>query len=149
MAHTLPARRLTGEGLDIKPSDNVDMLRALGRDELVIKATRVDVLYGVSNLMDTALLAARGVRGNVLLLYGQHDEIIPSRPTCQLLEYLSGGASTQLTAIVYPRGYHMLTRDLQAEVVLKDIASWIDAHQASRLSGRDLRLYCAQPGGGS
>ena len=146
-AHTLPARRLTGEGLDLKPSDNIDMLRALGRDELVIKATRVDVLYGVSNLMDTALLAARDVRGNVLLLYGQHDDIIPSRPTCQLLEQLSDAATTELTAIVYERGYHMLTRDLQADVVLEDIADWIDASQAPQLTGRDLRLYCVQSGG--
>jgi alpha-beta hydrolase superfamily lysophospholipase len=141
-AHTLPAKRLTGEGLDLKPSDNIDMLRALGRDELVIKATRVDVLYGVSNLMDTALLAARGLRGNVLLLYGQHDDIIPSQPTCQLLDQLASGATTQLTAIVYERGYHMLTRDLQAEVVLKDISAWMDAYQTPRLTGRDLRLYC-------
>jgi alpha-beta hydrolase superfamily lysophospholipase len=148
-AHTLPARRLTGEGLDLKPSDNSDMLRALGRDELVIKATRVDVLYGVSNLMDTALLAARDVRGNVLLLYGQHDDIIPSRPTCQLLEQLSDAATTELTAIVYERGYHMLTRDLQADVVLEDIADWIDASQAPQLTGRDLRLYCSRSGGGT
>jgi alpha-beta hydrolase superfamily lysophospholipase len=148
-AHTLPARRLTGEGLDLKPSDNIDMLRALGRDELVIKATRVDVLYGVSNLMDTALLAAPDVGGSILLLYGQHDDIIPSRPTCQLLEQLSNAAATQLTAIVYQRGYHMLTRDLQAEVVLEDIVAWIDADQAPQLTGRDLRLYCAQSGGGS
>ncbi len=148
-AHTLPARRLTGEGLDLKPSDNIDMLRALGRDELVIKATRVDVLYGVSNLMDTALLAAPDVRGNVLLLYGQHDDIIPSQPTCQLFEQLSNAATTQLTAIVYERGYHMLTRDLQAEVVLEDIAAWIDAYQAPQLTGRDLRLYCSRPGGGT
>ena len=148
-AHTLPARRLTGEGLDLKPSDNIDMLRALGRDALVIKATRVDVLYGVSNLMDTALLAAPDVHGSILLLYGKHDDIIPSRPTCQLLEQLSNPAQTQLTAIVYERGYHMLTRDLQAEVVLEDIAAWIDASQTPQLTGRDLRLYCSRSGGGT
>ncbi len=29
-AHTLPGTQLTGDGLDIMPSDNIDMLRALG-----------------------------------------------------------------------------------------------------------------------
>ena len=27
-AHTLPSKQLTGKGLDIKPSDNIEMLRA-------------------------------------------------------------------------------------------------------------------------
>ncbi len=148
-AHTVPARQLTGEGLDLKPSDNIDMLRALGRDERVIKATRVDVLYGVSNLMDTASLAAQDVRGNILFLYGKHDDIIPAEPTCELLERLTDSATTQLTAIVYERGYHMLTRDLQAQVVLEDIAAWLDAQQAPGNPGRDLQRYCAKPGGGS
>ena len=53
-AHTVPARRLTGQGLAIRPSDNIEMLRALGRDPLVIKETRVDAVYGLVGLMDRA-----------------------------------------------------------------------------------------------
>lgn len=143
-AHTVPGKQLTGEGLDLKPSDNIDMLRALGRDELVIKATRVDVLYGVSDLMDSALLASQAVRGNILLLYGKHDDIIPAQPTCELLEQLTDDTTTQLTAIVYEQGYHMLTRDLQAAVVLNDIAAWIDPHRKPAQPDQDMRLYCAQ-----
>ncbi len=55
MAHTAPWLQLTGEGLKIMPSDNIDMLRKLGRDPLVIKATRIDAMYGLTNLMDAAL----------------------------------------------------------------------------------------------
>lgn len=143
-AHTVPAKQLTARGLDLKPSDNIDMLRALGRDELVIKATRVDVLYGVSDLMDTALLASRTVPGNVLFLYGKQDDIIPAQPTCELLERLSNGTTTELTAIVYEQGYHMLTRDLQAAAVLRDIAAWIAAHETPGDAGSDMRSYCAQ-----
>ena len=51
----IPPRGLTGEGLDIRPSDNVEMLRALGRDPLVIKETRIDAIYGLTNLMEAAL----------------------------------------------------------------------------------------------
>ena len=50
-----PGLTLTGRGLEIKPSDNIAMLRALSRDPLVIKETRVDTIYGLVDLMDAAL----------------------------------------------------------------------------------------------
>ena len=146
-AHTLPDKQLTGEGLDLKPSDNIDMLRALGRDDLVIKATRIDVLYGISNLMDRAMLASSEVPGNILLLYGKQDDIIPAVPTCQLLERLSYNETTRLSAVIYEQGYHMLTRDLQAAVVLEDIATWIMEHEKPVIPGSDLRSYCARLNG--
>ena len=37
LAHSLPWLTLTGEGVHVVASDNIDMLRALGRDPLVIK----------------------------------------------------------------------------------------------------------------
>lgn len=121
--HTLPGKRLTGEGLDLHPSDNIAMLRALGRDPEVIKATRVDVLYGVTNLMDVAAAVPVARLGNSLLLYGEHDEIIPREPTCQLLDRLQQTPGPRVR--LYPRGYHMLTRDLNARVVWEDIAHWL------------------------
>jgi alpha-beta hydrolase superfamily lysophospholipase len=147
-ANTMPSRLLTGDGLDIQPSDNVDMLKALSEDELVIKATRVDVLYGVSNLMDTAMLASSDVHGNILLMYGKHDEIIPVEPTCKLLERLSDNNPINLDANVYEQGYHMLTRDMQAEVVLQDIAKWIIEHKRPVGSAKNMHVYCARMGRG-
>src|SRR5215831_6525254 len=41
----MPGLTLTGRGLEKKPSDNIAMLRALARDPLVIKETRVDTIY--------------------------------------------------------------------------------------------------------
>jgi alpha-beta hydrolase superfamily lysophospholipase len=142
-ANTMPSRLLTGDGLDIEPSDNVEMLKALSKDELVIKATRVDVLYGVSNLMDTAMLASSDVHGSILLMYGKHDEIIPAEPTCKLLERLSSNNPINLETNVYEHGYHMLTRDLQAEVVLQDLAAWIIEHKQPTERGEDMHRYCA------
>jgi alpha-beta hydrolase superfamily lysophospholipase len=141
-AHTFPDKQLTGEGLGLNPSDNLDMLRALGHDELVIKETRIDVLYGISNLMDNALLASGKASGNILLLYGKQDDIIPAVPTCQLLERLSYDGADRLSAVVYEQGYHMLTRDLQAAVVLEDIARWILEHENPGIPGSDMRTYC-------
>jgi acylglycerol lipase len=146
-AHTIPDTQLTGEGLNLQPSDNKDMLRALGSDDLVIKSTRVDVLYGISNLMDNAMLASNIVPGNILLLYGKKDDIIPALPTCELVERLSHNGTTRLSAIIYEQGYHMLTRDLQAAVVLEDIATWIADHEVPGLPGSDMRSYCARLNG--
>jgi len=145
--NTFPGVQLTGKGLDIHPSDNIDMLRALGRDDLVIKATRIDALYGISNLMDRAMLASNNASGNILLLYGEQDEIIPAPPTCELFEKLSSSSSTRLTAVTYEHGYHMLTRDLQAAVVLEDIATWIAKHETPGNPGSDMRSYCARVNG--
>ncbi len=147
-AHTFPGKQLTGESIDLKlkPSDNIEMLRALSHDDRVIKTTRVDVLYGISNLMDRAMLASSEVPGDILFLYGERDEIIPSQPTCELHERLSNSASTRLTAIIYEQGYHMLTRDLQAEVVLEDIAAWIEEQSTPETSDSNMHGYCKEMG---
>jgi len=123
--HTVPAKELTGEGLDLMPSDNIEMLRALGRDPLVIKATRVDVLYGVTNMMDIAAAASTNFTQDALILYGKHDEIVPREPTCEWLNALPDDDRGRRRVILYENGYHMLNRDLQADAVLQDIVNWI------------------------
>lgn len=140
--HTMPARRLTGEGLDIRPSDNVAMLRALGRDPRVIKATRVDVLYGVSNLMDQAALATPREDAALLFLYGMHDDIIPRKPTCRLLTQWAQ-ARPRWRVVLYENGYHMLTRDLQAARVMADIHHWLEGGgRLARETDRTLTAFC-------
>jgi alpha-beta hydrolase superfamily lysophospholipase len=124
------------------PSDNIAMLRAFARDPLVIKATRVDVLYGVSNLMDIAMQAADSVQDPTLLLYGKRDEIIPPQPSCEFLERISEMTTTAPDAIVYEQGYHMLTRDLHAELVMADISAWIIGGRTLDSRGSDMRGYC-------
>ncbi|HTH16151.1 MAG TPA: lysophospholipase [Magnetospirillum sp.] len=119
-----PGWELTGEGLHIKPSDNIPMLRKLAADPLVIKATRVDAVNGLVDLMDTATEAAPRVHLPALVLYGEKDEIVPADPTWSMIQSLPDTAGSQRVAL-YKNGYHMLLRDLQADVVLDDIAAWI------------------------
>jgi acylglycerol lipase len=133
-AHTVPAKKLTGEGLDLTPSDNIEMLRALGQDPLIIKATRVDVLYGVTNLMDLATAVSDDFTQPSLILYGKHDQIVPRKPTCRWLSELPAVSPTQRTIIIYENGYHMLNRDLQAKQVLDDIADWIETMSQNQKS---------------
>lgn len=121
-AHTLPWMALTGEGLERWPSDNIDMLRALGGDPLVIKETRIDAIYGLVDLMEAAYQQSPRTPVPVLLLYGERDEIVPADPIARLSERLGDRA----TFITYPDGWHMLLRDNQREKVWRDIAVWIE-----------------------
>ena len=142
IAHSTPDMRLTGQGLKIMASDNIPMLRALSEDPMVIKGARVDALWGLTDLMDRSLEAVPALSVPTLVLYGERDEIIPRRPVCWMLADLAPSAR----AAVYPSGYHMLTRDLGADVVLKDLATWLlDARAAlpSGMDGDGSRRLCA------
>ncbi|MCP4330519.1 MAG: alpha/beta hydrolase [Alphaproteobacteria bacterium] len=133
-AHSLPWATVTGRGLGIKPSDNIEMLRALSADPMVIKETRVDAIDGLVDLMDEALAAADRVDLPVLVLYGENDQIVPKAPTRAMLERLPAANST---IAIYDGGYHMLLRDLQAEIVHRDVAAWVADPAAPLPSGAD------------
>jgi len=120
-SHTLPWVELTGKGLQRSASDNREMLRALGRDPLFIKDTRIDALYGLTNMMDEALSRAGELHMPALVQYGGNDQIIPPKPMFLMLEKMPRTARRAF----YERGYHMLLRDVQGEKPLADIAAWI------------------------
>lgn len=139
LAHTFPWLTLTGEGVGVKASDNIEMLRALGRDPLIIKKTKVEAIYGLTNLMDVAFNSAGQLDANTLMLYGENDEIIPKKPTYQFLQGFLNSDKGRKTVAFYPNGYHMLLRDLQAETPWKDIAAWIKLNTVKLPSGADNR----------
>jgi acylglycerol lipase len=126
-AHTIPWAKVTGESLGITASDNMEMLRELGKDPLVIKKTRIEVLYGLSNLMDKAFAGADRFRASSLILYGEKDEVIPRNPVFDFYKRLPLKSSGRQRMILYENGYHMLLRDIQSEKVITDIIAWIDA----------------------
>lgn len=135
LAHSLPWLELTGRGLGLRPTDNREALRRMREDPLVIKATRVDALWGMAGLMDGALADAAALTLPSLVLYGAHDEIIPRGPTCRWLAALPRASAGRVA--VYPEGWHMLTRDLQAERVHADLAAWLADPAAPLPSGAD------------
>ncbi len=138
-AHTVPWMRVSGRGLGINPSDNTEMLRRLSRDPLVIKKTRVDTIHGLVNLMDAAFAAAPRLNGRTLILYGDRDEVIPGAATNKMVRRLPQPENSRHRLGVYPRGFHMLLRDLQAETVLADIVAWMDDASAPLPSGAEER----------
>lgn len=130
VAHLMPALAGKNQGLMLTPSDNIEMLRALGRDPLIIKETRIDAVYGLVALMDAALAATPQLDVPALILYGSRDDIIERKRTCTMLTELRRGAGRQWRLALYPKGYHMLLRDLQADTVIADILAWIDDRSA-------------------
>lgn len=126
-AHTLPSQTLTGAGLEIWPSDNIEMLIKQSRDPLVLKETRIDTIYGLSQLMQEAQDGAEKVMQPLLWVYGAKDAVVPPEPTAKAL------ARTQKAPafIYYPDGYHMLLRDRQNEKVYEDILEWITTHSST------------------
>ncbi len=128
----------SGEGLDIRPSDNVEALIALGRDPLVIKRTRIDAIAGLVDLMDAALAAAARVELPLLYLYGAQDELVPKAPSLAAWRALPNTGEGQRLAY-YPEGWHLLFRDLQGATVTDDVAAWVRDPQAPLPSGADRR----------
>lgn len=123
LAHTIPGFAPTVEGTGIRPSDNIPMLRELGRDPLVIKRTRVDALYGLVGLMDAAYAAAPAFDAPALFLIGANDNLIPDAAMGAMLDRLpKTGARTVKT---YTTGFHMLLRDLGRAKVQADVADWV------------------------
>ncbi len=136
-ARAAPWAKISGRSLRITPSDNLEMLRALGRDPLVLKETRIDAVHGLVGLMDEALAAAARFEARALVLYGQKDEIIPKAPTRTMIERLPENARARQKIAFYENGYHMLLRDLRAEILWQDIAAWIADARAPLPSGAD------------
>ena len=104
-------------------SDNMVELIRNGRDPNSILSTRFDTLYGLVDLMESASRRLGGVRAPTLLLYGANDNVI-QKPAMRLALERAGDCPGLRTAW-YPDGWHILNRDLQAEVVYRDVEAWL------------------------
>jgi acylglycerol lipase len=120
----------------IMPSDNRDALIRLSEDPLTIRSTRIDTTYGLVNLMDAAAAAARRFAAPALFLYGAHDDLIPADATRTIWAALPMGKPR---CAYYPRGYHLLLRDLDRAVPIGDILAWLHDPGASLPSAADAR----------
>ena len=135
-ARLAPGLKPSGRGLGRMASDNIEMLRDNARDPLFIKDTRIDAVYGLSNLMDEALISPTQIDVPVLYLYGQNDEIIPKAPTSQAME-LFRSAQKKIHAAYYESSWHMILRDKNAATVLRDVAAFIEDASGPLPSGAD------------
>ena len=137
-AHVVPWIEVSTDGLDYNISDNEAMLLALRQDPMMQPRTRLDKVYGLVGLMDAAWGAADTVRGPLLVLYGINDTIIPCSVVREVYDRLPGDNPSQRRLAVYANGWHELLRDLQAEVVWKDVATWIGNRGSTLPSGAEV-----------
>ena len=135
----MPGLTLSGRGLEIKPSDNIAMLRALARDPLVIHETRIDTIYGLVDLMDATLASAPLLDAPMLVAYGAKDEIVPKASVRRFVDALPPEPQRRRRLAWYDDGYHMLLRDLEGPVVAADVASWALVPRAPLPSGADRK----------
>jgi alpha-beta hydrolase superfamily lysophospholipase len=123
-----PPRFLTR---DLWASDNIDELRRMGRDPLMIWGARVDALYGLVNLMEDASRDVGRVGPPTLYLTGSHDQIVPPRAARIAAARLKPGDRSA----DYAAGWHLLLVDKRAEVVWRDVEAFIRDPAAPLPSG--------------
>ena len=126
-ASLAPGKTLTGERASRQATDNIDVLRQMYRDPLVIKQTRMDAILGVVRVMGKAYGAADDIESDILFLIGEKDEIIPLKA----MEKTAGRLDGEVDVRRYQEGWHLLFRDLQAETVWRDVAAWVHERAGS------------------
>lgn len=120
-ATVVPEQRFSGKGVvRIQASDNIEALRALGRDPYYVSPPSARELFGLVRVADRAHTAAPFVGMPSLLLLGKRDQIVPNDRVEKVFAQLKGRRTTK----TYPEGWHLLFRDLQAARVWKDVAEW-------------------------
>ena len=107
----------------VEPSDNVEMLRRTWSDPHMTPHNRIDQVYGVVSLMETAHERAKALPEEIptMMSYGAKDYVIPQNGVARTAQILPQHVKTAY----YTDGYHMLLRDLQARKVHKDYLSFM------------------------
>lgn len=123
LAGVAPAFRVSGRNLRRQASDNIEMLRALGRDPLYLRHTRLDGVAGLVELMSEGQATATGLRLPMLVLLGARDQIVPPRASRRFVATLN---PKHCSVSTYLHGWHLLLRDHQREKVFADILAWVD-----------------------
>ncbi|WP_208854123.1 alpha/beta hydrolase [Thioalkalivibrio sp. ALJ1] len=139
-ARLAPGWRLDGEmaaDLDIHPTDDPAVLEQMRDDPLVLRDARIDALDGLTTLMTQALEAGPDLPPPSLTLYGARDDLVPPEPLARLLDALTGQGVEGHRAVLYPEGYHMLTRYTRAETTFEDITAWLKDPEGRIPSGHE------------
>lgn len=134
-AHTIPWMPSGPTSIDYKPTDNPKTLEKLRSDPMMLRQTRLDMAYGLVDLMDAARSAAGRVNMPYLMLHGLGDRIVPREPVRAAIEVMPRRPDSRLA--FYRDGYHLLLRDKDGAVVAADIVVWISDHEAALPSGAD------------
>jgi len=132
-AAVFPDQRFSGDRVvRIQASDNIEMLRALGRDPLYLRPPSAREMMGLVRITDRAAEAAARTSLPALMLLGAKDQIVPN----EIVREVFAGTATPGDVIEYPEGWHMLFRDKQAATVWADVARWVERREAPGCASR-------------
>lgn len=116
----------------IASSNYLELVRN-GRDPESLLSTRFDTISGLVDLMQSASVSLGKSRVPTLLLYGAHDQVVEPGPMRRAL--LNAGAAPNLRTGYYPHAWHLLDRDLDAEIMYRDVAAWLANSDTALPSG--------------
>lgn len=122
-ATLIPGKRLTGQAVRIKASDNRAALIAFGRDPLTLHAPSIADLAGLVALMGEAQAACANFPGPALILYGGQDQLIPAAAMRRCWDAIAQNAPVVLA--YYKPDYHLIERDLERATPDADILAYI------------------------
>jgi acylglycerol lipase len=134
-AHTIPWFPSGPTSIDYMPTDNPKTLEKLRNDKQMLRQARLDMAYGLVDLMDDARDAAAKVHVPYLMLHGMGDRIVPRGPVRAAIEVMPPRPDSKLA--FYKNGYHLLLRDKEGKTVAIDVAAWIFNHQGPLPSGAE------------
>jgi alpha-beta hydrolase superfamily lysophospholipase len=135
VAHTIPWLPNGPTSIDFKPTDNPKALERLQKDPMMLRNARLDMGYGLVDLMDDARAAAPRVHLPYLMMHGLGDRIVPQEPVRAAVAVMPPRTDSKLA--FYKDGYHLLLRDKEGKKVAVDVVAWIEDHQAELPSGAD------------
>ena len=87
-AHTIPWFPSGPTSIDYMPTDNPKTLEKLRNDPQMLRQARLDMGYGLVDLMDAARQAAERVHVPYLMLHGLGDRIVPQQPVKAAIEVM-------------------------------------------------------------
>ncbi len=134
LAGALPGHRCDVRARLREAADDESVRQEIATNDAVLKEVRVDVAYGLVNLMDAAYAAPERIAVPVLLLYGEKDALVPREPIADVARTLP---EQKRRVAVYAEGFHILYRGRLAETVATDAAAWVADRAAPLPSGAD------------
>ncbi len=137
---TVPGIRLDREWIDIRPTDDPEVMAYWDTHPLVIRRTRLDALEGVTRLMDSAMATVPDLPSPLLTLYGGEDEVVPPAAICGMLEAWPADGRGARRFAYYPGGWHLLTRDSRASETIDDMGAWLHDPHGALPSGHELEV---------
>jgi acylglycerol lipase len=135
VAHLVPWLPIGPTSIDFQATDNPKTLEKLRKDPIYLRNPRVDMAYGLVDVMDAGKEAAARVSKPYFMLHGLGDKLVPQGAVKSAIELMPRRPDSHLA--FYNKGYHLLLRDKEGPVRARDILAWIDDKQAPLPSGAD------------